>query len=137
MALLCSLPNSWDNLVMTIISIVKKLVLDEVMDTLLSKELRRKAYKSSNEALVVCGRSNEKTKNKEKGRYKSRGRPKSPRKFKEKCWNYGKVGHFKGDYKEEKNKNKKENNDSEDEFEKSSKEDRGDAFVVALETQAR
>ena len=59
MTLLCSLPNSWD-LVMTIGSIVKNLVLDEVVPTLLSKEVRQKALESTNEALVVLEKSKEK-----------------------------------------------------------------------------
>jgi hypothetical protein len=59
MTLLCSLPDSWD-LVMTIGSIVKNLVLDEVVPTLLSKEVRQKALESTNEALVVLEKSKEK-----------------------------------------------------------------------------
>jgi len=57
--LLCSLPDSWD-LVMTIGSIVKNLVLDEVVPTLLSKEVRQKTLESTNEALVVLEKSKEK-----------------------------------------------------------------------------
>ena len=60
MPLLCSFPNSWFNLVMTIGSIVKNLVLDEVVPTLLSKEVRQKALESTNEALVVLEKSKEK-----------------------------------------------------------------------------
>jgi hypothetical protein len=41
MTLLCSFPDSWDNLVMAIGSIVKTLVLDEVVVTLLSEEVRK------------------------------------------------------------------------------------------------
>jgi hypothetical protein len=40
MTLLCSFPNSWDNLVMTIGCIVKTLVLHNVVDSLLSEEVR-------------------------------------------------------------------------------------------------
>jgi hypothetical protein len=73
-------------------ALVKTLVLDEVMVSLLSEEVRWKAFESTNEALVVHGRSKEKGKKREKGRSKSHGRHKSPRKSKEKCWNYNKVG---------------------------------------------
>ena len=73
MALLYSFPNSCDNLVMAIGSTVKKLAIDEVVASLLSKEVRKKAFESSNEALVVIGRSNEKNKKKEKGRYRFHG----------------------------------------------------------------
>jgi hypothetical protein len=41
MTLLCSFPDSWDNLVMAIGSTVKTLVLDEVMVALLSEEVRK------------------------------------------------------------------------------------------------
>jgi hypothetical protein len=43
-------------------SIVKKLVLAEVMVTLLSKYVRCKVSKFSNEALAIHGRQKEKTK---------------------------------------------------------------------------
>jgi len=40
MQLLCSFPNSWFNLVMTIGSIVKALVLGEAVDNLLLEEVK-------------------------------------------------------------------------------------------------
>jgi len=42
MTLLCYFSNSWDNLVMAIGSIVKTSMIDEVMTSLLSKEVRQK-----------------------------------------------------------------------------------------------
>ena len=78
--------------------------------------------------------SKEKDKNREKGRHKSCGRHNSPKNSKEKCWNCGKFGHLRRDFKEEKNKNKKKMNDFDDESEKYSQGDGGDSFVVALET---
>ena len=80
------------------------------------------------------GRSKEKCKKREKGKFVSCERPKSLGKSKEKCWNYEKVRHFKRDYNEDKKKNKKENNDFDDESKNSSKENCGDAFVATLAT---
>lgn len=90
--------------------IVKKLVLNEVVVSLLSKEVRQKDFESTNEALLCCGRLKEKGKKGEKGQSEYCGRHKSPKKSKEKCWSYNKVRNFRKDYKEKKKKNKKENN---------------------------
>ena len=84
-----------NNLIMNIAGTIKTLVLDEVVATLLLEEVRRKYFVSTNEALVFHGRSKEKDKKREKGISKSCGRNKYPRMSKEKCWNYGKVMHFK------------------------------------------
>jgi hypothetical protein len=73
----CYFPYSWDNLVMAIGSIVKTFVLDKVVISLFSEEVRWKASKSINEALDFHGRSKEKGKKREKGRSKSCGRHKS------------------------------------------------------------
>ena len=80
------------------------------------------------------GEKKEEWKGNKKGRSKSCGRPKSHGKSKEKCWNFGKVGKFKRDCKEERKKNKKEKNDCKDESKKYSQEDRGDYFVAFLAT---
>jgi hypothetical protein len=56
MTLLCSFPNSWFNLVMTIGSIVKALVLGEAVDNLLLEEVKQKSYKSTIDALYIHGR---------------------------------------------------------------------------------
>ena len=45
--LLCSFPNSWDNLVMAIGSTIKALVLDEIMVSLVSMEVRQNNSKST------------------------------------------------------------------------------------------
>jgi hypothetical protein len=134
MTLFFSFPNSWDNLVMASGSTTNTLVLDEVVASLLLKEMRQKNFKSTNEALVFHGRLKEKRKKGEKGRSKSCGRHKSPGKSKEKCWNCDKVEHFRRHYKEYKNKNKKKNNDSDGESEKSSQESGEDSFVTTLVT---
>jgi len=130
--LLCSLPNLWDHLVMAIRSTNTTFKMDEVVSSLLSKEMRRKSSESAKEVLVVHARSKEKGKKKdkkeEKGRSKSRGRSKSPRKSKALCWNYGKPGHFRKECKEEKKKKKKNHDSNSDK----SSQDEGEAFVTAL-----
>jgi hypothetical protein len=110
------------------------LVLDESIVDLLSSEVRHKASKSTNEALVVHGRMKEKVKKREKGRSKSYGRHKSLGNSKEKCWNSGKVGNFKRGWKEEKKNDMKEKNYYDDESKKYSQEDGGDTFVATLTT---
>ena len=59
-ALLHTFPDSCDNLVITIGSTVKKLVLDGVKDDLPSKEVRRKAIESTNMVLSIHGIEQEK-----------------------------------------------------------------------------
>jgi hypothetical protein len=64
-----SLSGLWDNLVMAIGSTFNALVLDEVMATLISKEMKNTTSKSTNEALIIQGRSKKKGKNKENDRF--------------------------------------------------------------------
>ena len=47
---------------MAIESTIKKLVFNDVVVALLLEEVRQKASKSTNEALVICGRLKEKNK---------------------------------------------------------------------------
>ena len=61
--LLCSLPNSWDNLVMAIGSTVVILKMEDVVGSLLSEEIRRKVSLNVKEALSVRGRPKERGKN--------------------------------------------------------------------------
>jgi hypothetical protein len=77
--LLCSFPDSWDSLVMAIGSNTTTLVLEDVVASLLSEEMRRKNMEgSTKDALVVRGRPIERDKGKFSGRNsKSKGRSKS------------------------------------------------------------
>ena len=92
--LLCSLLDSWDNLIVAIgSSIQATLKFDEIVSSLLSEEMRRKTMDNhSMDALSVRGRPQERNKNKGSG-----GRSKSPGKGIRKCWKCGKAGHYKKD----------------------------------------
>lgn len=122
MLLLCSLPDSWEHLVMAIGSTTTQFKMDTVINTLLSKEMRKKSSEMTKDALFVRGRPKDKDKKKVK-KFKSQERFKYPgKKRKVKCWNCGQKGHIQKDCKEEK---KKYSNT------KSSQSD-ADAFVAAL-----
>jgi hypothetical protein len=105
-------------MVMAIGSTMNTLVLDEVVNYLLSKEARKKYFESINKDLDIHRRYKEKGNNRSNGRSKSRGRHKFSGKSKGKCWNCRKVKHFIRDCKEDKKK-KKEKNDSDNDSEKS------------------
>jgi hypothetical protein len=96
-SLLCSLPESWDSLVVSIDSNTISLKFDEVVSSLLSEEMRQKNMEGHNtDALFARGRSQERNRSKfSSGRSKSKGRSKSPRKFVNVCWRCGKEGHYK------------------------------------------
>eukprot|EP00253_Pinus_taeda_P006039 PITA_06039 len=96
-SLLCSLPDSWDSLVIAIGSNATALQFDELVSALLTEEMRRKNMDNQNgDALSVRGWSQNRKQNKSSsGRSKSRGRSKSPGKpTKVVCWKCGKEGHF-------------------------------------------
>lgn len=134
--LLCSLPDSWDHLVMALGSTLVTFKMDDVVSSLLSEEMSRKASISEKEGLAIRGRSTERGKKNDnksdnKGRSKPRGKSKTSNKSKEKCWNCDKSRHFCKDCKELKKKKKK----GSDSASERSQED-GDAFIVALAAHA-
>jgi hypothetical protein len=96
-SLLCSLPDSWDIMVVAIGSNTTTLKFDEVVSSLLSEEMRQKNMEGqSTNTLFARGRSQERNRSKfSSGRSKSKGRSKSPGKFVKVFWRCGKEGHYK------------------------------------------
>jgi hypothetical protein len=96
-SLLCSLPDSWDSLVVAIGSNTTSLNFDEVVSSLLSEDMRRKNIEGwSTNALFARGHSQERNRSKfSSGRSKSKGISKYLRKFVKVCWICGKEGHYK------------------------------------------
>lgn len=96
MFLLYSFPNSWDHHVMAIGSTRMTFKIEDVVGSMLSKEMQRESSKMDKEALVAHGRTMEKGKEKDKkGKSNSLRRSKSPsKKSKAKCWNFCKSNHF-------------------------------------------
>jgi len=96
--LLCSPLDSWDSLVIAIGSNAIDFHFDEIVSSLLTKEMRWKNMECQNgDALFVQGQTQNRDKNKlSSGRYKSRGRSKSLGKpIKVVCWKCRKEGHYK------------------------------------------
>ncbi|KAK2965268.1 hypothetical protein RJ640_015766 [Escallonia rubra] len=111
---LCSLPDSWNNLVTTVSNstISGTLTLNDVVSSVMNDEMRRKTIGngvSSSTALSVESRGRQNNKQNNRGRSPTRGRSKSRGKSKSKgrtivCWNCNKEGHKKNDCTEPKKK---------------------------------
>lgn len=138
-SLLCSLPDSWDSLVIVVGSNATNLNFDDVVASLLSKEMRWKSMDSSTkDALFVRGRTVDKSKNKSSGgRSKSRGRSKSLGHSVQKCWKCGKAGHYKKDCKSKIFDKNKGSNDTPSTDGKYSTKEGGDVYLASSITHAR
>jgi hypothetical protein len=100
-SLLCSFPDSWDRLVMAIGSNTTTLVLEDMVASLLSEEMKRNNMEGSTEdALVVRGQPVDRDKGIFSDRkFNSKGRYKSPVQSTRRCWKCGKDEHYKKDCK--------------------------------------
>ena len=141
-SLFCSFPDSWVILVMTIERNNTTLKIDDVVASLLSKEMRKKNMAgSTHDSLVVRGLPVKKgkdksssTKSKSRGISKTRSRSSSP--STRRCLQWGKFEHYKRDYKSkgvDKSKGSKEMQLTEG---NTSQEERGDVYLASISTQS-
>ena len=128
---MCSLPDSWDSLVIAIGSNATALQFDEIVSALLTEEMRRKNMDNQNgDALSVRGRSQNRNKNKSSsGRSKSPGKP-----IKVVCWKYGKEGHYKRHYKSKSPDKGKGSDDAPSAEAKTTSDEGGDVYLASSST---
>jgi transposase InsO family protein len=136
-SLLCSLPDSWDSLVVAIGSNTTYLKFEEVVSSLLSEEMRWKNMEGhSTDALVARGCSQERNRcSFSSGISKSKGRSKSLENFVRVGWRCGKEGHYKKQCRSKVEK-KKESKESSSTEENTSKEEGGDVYLTSSITHA-
>jgi hypothetical protein len=136
---LCSLRDSWDNMVVAIGSTIQsKLKYEDVVSSLLSEEMRQKRMDGHNtDDLFVRGRTQDKNLGKSSGgRSKSIGRSKSPGKYLRKCWKCGKTRNYKK-YCTSNNVDKPKGYDSKSSTEeKTSTKEGGDVYLASTGTHA-
>jgi hypothetical protein len=137
--LLCSFPDSWDNLVVAIgITTQSTLKYEDVVSSILSEEMRQKSTDGHNtNDLFVRGRTQDKNPGKPLGwRSKSTSRSKSPGKLLRKCWKCGKIGHYKKDCKSKKVEKLKGSDSTSSTEKKTSTEEGGDFYLASTSTHA-
>jgi hypothetical protein len=135
--LLCSLLDSWNNLVVAIGSTTQyTLKYEDVVSSLLSEEMGWKSMDShSTNALFVRGRTQDRNFGKPSGwRSKSIGRSKSPGKYLRKCWKCAKTWHYKKDCKSKKVEKPKGSDSTSSTEEKTSTEEGGDVYLASTST---
>ena len=111
--LLCSLPNSYEHFIDTMMYNWETLIMEKDKTALNSKELKKRVYenrnKNSKERLVARGKSDKWVSSGRGSKVRSR----SKSKFKEqKCFQCHKEGCFKEDYLERRGKEKEKSSDS-------------------------
>jgi hypothetical protein len=136
-ALLCSLLDSWDNLVVAIGSTTKSaLMYEDVVAPFLSEEMREKSMDSqSTKYLFVRGHTQDRNKNKYLGQgSKSRGRSKSLGKPLRKRWKCNKDRNYKKDCRSKNVDKEKGSNDASSTEAKTSAEEGGDVYLEYTST---
>jgi hypothetical protein len=134
---LCSLPDSWDNLVVAIGSTTQStLKYEDVVSSLLFEEMRRKSMDGHRtNVLFVRGRTQDRNLGKSSGGIsKSIGRSKSPGKSLRKCWKCGKTGHYKKDCKSKKIEKQKGFDSTSSTEAKTSTKEGGDVYLTSTST---